>query len=412
MIFSRSVLRPLIATLLLSMLAAAPADSSAQTIQWSRSTAPRIGPNTATSIILYVGDGMGANHRLAAQWLAVGQEGALTMDELPMKATIDTASANSSVTDSAAAATAMATGVRTDNGVIGLDPDGQVLKTILEQSSARGKAVGLVTTTQLSHATPAGFAAHVSHRSMMTEIAAQLLEAEVDLLLGGGEDEFLPADTIGCHPEPGERTDGRDLVAEALAAGYVLVCDASELAALDPATTGKVLGLFADEGMLRPYSPTLAEMTNHAIERLATDPDGFFLLVEGGQIDWASHDNDASNTIEDVIGLDQAVAVGLEHATAETSILVLVVADHETGGMELSPISSGNPDEDGPFYMPDGTPFYVNWSTTDHTAQGVPLTAVGPGAARLSGPRLNTEIYDAMRWAIDWHHWLPVVSRR
>lgn len=408
-ISGHSILRSLTALLLFCLLAAAQNGSSAETISSREATGNLDAPGQAKSIILFIGDGMGANHRLAAQWLSLGQDGALEMDGLPVTATIDTASANSSVTDSAAAATAMATGVRTDNGVIGLDPDGEVLETILEQGSARGRSVGLVTNVQLSHATPAGFAAHVSNRSMMTEIAAQLLDAEVDVLLGGGEDEFLPEDTTGCHPEPGERSDGRNLVAEALAVGYSLVCDDSELAALDPATSGKILGLFSDEGMPRPYSPTLAQMTDHAINLLARDPDGFFLLVEGGQIDWASHGNDASNAIDDVVGLDQAVAVGLAYAEADPSALVIVAADHETGGMDLSLSSSGSPDEDGPFLMPDGTPFYVDWTTTGHTAQDVPLTAVGPAADRLSGSRLNTEIYDVMRWAIDWHTWLPMI---
>lgn len=409
-ISSHSILVSLNVLLLLCLLAAAQSGPSAETMFSRRITGILDAPGQAKSIILFIGDGMGANHRLAAQWLAVGQDGALKMDGLPVGGTIGTASANSSVTDSAAAATAMATGVRTDNGVIGLDPEGEILETIREQAAARGKAVGLVSNVQLSHATPAGFAVHVSHRSMMSEIAAQLLDAEVDVLLGGGEDEFLREDTTGCHPEPGERTDGRNLVAEALAAGYSLVCDDSELAALDPATSGRVLGLFSDEGMPRPYLPTLAQMTDHAINVLAGDPDGFFLLVEGGQIDWASHGNDASNAIDDDVGLDQAVAVGLAYAQAKPSTLVIVVADHETGGMELRLSSSGSPDEDGPFPMPDGTPFYVDWSTTGHTSQDVPLTAVGPAADRLSGSRPNTEIYDAMRWALDWHTWLPVVN--
>ena len=134
----------------------------------------------------------------------------------------------------------------------------------------------------MAHATPAVFAAHVSNRSMMVEIAGQMLAHGVDVLMAGGEDEFLPSSVTGCYPEPGERADGRNLVTEAVAVGYTYVCDFAGFAAVDPVTTTRLLGLFADEGMTRPFSPTLAMMTGTAIDILARDPEGFFLMVEGG----------------------------------------------------------------------------------------------------------------------------------
>jgi alkaline phosphatase len=234
---------------------------------------------------------MGEPHRTAARWSTAGQRGTLAMDTLPVVGWSRTASADFAVTDSAAGGTAIAAGVKTNNGVVGLDPDGNELVTILEQAKMQGKAVGLVTTTQMAHATPASFAAHVPDRLMMTEIARQMLANGVEVLLGGGEDEFLPTTATGCYPQPGKRADGRNLIEEALADGYTYVCDAAGLAAVEPGSTSRLLGLLADEQLSRPFAPSLAELTRQAIDILDQDPDGFFLMVEGGQIDTAAHNN-------------------------------------------------------------------------------------------------------------------------
>jgi alkaline phosphatase len=361
----------------------------------------------AQAVILFIGDGMGEAHRNAARWSKAGQSGGLAMDRMPTLGWSHTASADNAVTDSAAAATALATGVKTNNGMIGQDPAGNALTTILERAQASGMAIGLVTNVQMTHATPAAFAAHVPDRDMMAEIASQMLAAEVDVLLGGGEDEFLPTSVNGCYSEPGERTDERNLIAEATDAGYTYVCDAANLAALDPALTSKLLGLFADEGMNRPYSPSLEEMTQKAIDILSQDPDGFFLMVEGGQIDWASHVNDAANVISDTVGFDEAVAAGQAYAAGADNTLIVVTADHETGGMSVS-LTTG---DQGPFYMPEGTSFYASWSTINHTATDVPTTAQGPWSDLLAGTHENTYIHSVMRQALnlDWRVWLPLI---
>jgi alkaline phosphatase len=273
-------------------------------------------------------------------------------------------------------------------------------------------AVGLVTTTQMAHATPAAFASHVPSRIMMTEIASQMLAHEVDIMLGGGEDEFLPAGAVGCYPKPGEREDGRNLVAEATAAGYTYVCDSTAFAALVPTSTVRLLGLFADEGMTRPFSPSLAEMTQTAIAILSQDPEGFFLMVEGGQIDWACHLNDAATAISDTVGLDEAVVVAQSYASTRDGVLVIVTGDHETGGMTVGVSPTGSPGEDGPFYAPDGEPFYVNWTTGNHTGEDVPTTAQGLHSYLLAGTNENTLIHDVMSKALNLRTtWLPVVRR-
>jgi alkaline phosphatase len=357
------------------------------------------------AIILMIGDGMGEAHRFAGRWSVVGQNGALAMDPLPYGGWQRTSSADNPVTDSAAAATALATGVKTNNGVIGMDPNWNALPTILERARDRGMAVGLVTNVQMAHATPAAFAAHWPTRTMLTEIASQMVANRVDVLLGGGEDEFLPVAAsgiyTGCYPQPGERTDGRNLISETVAAGYTYVCNAPDLATVDPASTTRLLGLFADEGMSRPFSPSLADMTQKAIAVLSQDPDGFFLMIEGGQIDWASHDNDAANTISDTVDFDLAVAVAQTYAATADDTLLIVTADHETGGMSVSLTSTGVLTEDGPFYMPGGMPFYVNWTTGGHTAADVPVTAQGPWSDLLIGAYENTYIHEVMRLALE-----------
>jgi alkaline phosphatase len=355
----------------------------------------------AQNVILFIGDGMGAEHRKAARWVTVGQAGRLSMDEMPARGWIHTHSANSPMTDSAAAATAMASGVKTNNGVVGLNAMLGFVSSILEQAKRRGKSVGLVTTTHLTHATPAAFATHIEDRDLMTEIADQMLTAGVDVLLGGGEDEFIPASVTGCFPQAGERGDGRNLVQEAIAGGYTFVCDPFAFAELDPDSVTRLLGLFGDEGMTRPFAPTLAQMTRKAIDILAPNPRGFFLMVEAGQIDWASHDNDAADAISDTVGLDEAIEVAKRFAARAKATLIIVTADHETGGMTLSRSPTGSPGEDGPFRTPDGGQFYVNWSTTGHTTVDVPVTASGPSSELLNGRHDNTFIYDVMERAFE-----------
>ena len=300
-----------------------------------------------------IGDGMGAEHRKAARWATVGETGKLSTDDMPASGLLQTHSADNVIADSAAATTAMATGVKTNNGVLGLDANLGYVSTILEKAKRQGKRVGLVTTTHITHATPAAFAAHIEDRNLMRKIAEQLLTTGVDILLGGGEDEFLPASDNGCFPEAGERDDGRNVINEAIAIGYVYVCEPSSFEFLETSSTLQLIGLFADEGMTRPYSPSLAEMTQKAMDILSQNSSGFFLVVEGGQIDWASHNNDAKNAISDTIGLDEAVEVAKQFASKANDTLIIVTADHETGGMSVS-LSSG---DQGPFTMPDATPF-------------------------------------------------------
>lgn len=351
-------------------------------------------------IILFIGDGMGANQRLGAQWLAVGQDGVLAMDGMPVSGLAETSAANRAVTDSAAAGTAISSGVKTNYRVIGMNENYDRVETILEQAQARGWAVGLVTTVQMAHATPAAFAAHVKDREYMSDIAKQIMEHDIDVLLGGGEDDFLPRDANGCYPGRGHRVDRLNLIASAIAEGYTYVCTGEELLAVDTSATTKLIGFFGDEEMRQPYSPSLAEMTQTAIEILSQDPDGFFLMVEGGQIDWESHDNHAFEALQLTVGFNSAVILAQVYALGEPNILIIVTADHETGGMSLNLDCNGSYREDGPFSMPDGTEFCVDWVGSSHTAVDVPVTAEGPYSWMLYGEYPNTWIYQVMYSAL------------
>ena len=354
----------------------------------------------AKNIILFIGDGMGAEHRKAARWATVGKNGKLSMDDMPISGSLQTYSADNTITDSAAATTAIATGVKTNNRVIALDANLSHVSTILEKAKAVGKRVGLVTTTHITHATPAAFVSHIEDRRLMIEIAEQILLADVDVLLGGGENVFLPTSNNGCFPEPGKRRDGRNLINEFISIGYEYVCDPASFAFIEPISTYKLLGLFSDEGMTRPFSPSLADMTDKAIAILSNSPDGFFLMVEGGQIDWASHRNDAANMISDTVAFDDAVEIAHQFASMNSETLIIVTADHETGGMTVSSLATGLPGEDGPFTTPDGDYFYINWSTTRHTDASVPVTSQGPLSNRLNGINNNTIIHDVILSAL------------
>jgi alkaline phosphatase len=363
-------------------------------------------------VILMIGDGMGANHRLAGQWSKVGTEGVLTMDSLPIHGWIQTGNVSGGLTDSAAAATAMATGVKTTNGYVGVDPDDADLPTILELAQDLGMRTGLVVTSQVTNATPAAFAAHVSNRNQVLEIASQMLSQHVDVLLGGGDGDWLPDTSLDCNGDGlGKRMDARNLVSEAVAGGYTYSCTPAAFSAIAPGTF-HLLGLFGFEKMVWPYTPTLADMTSAALASLEADPDGFFLMVEGSQIDNAAHANDGTKMIDDVKTFDAAVQVAWGFANANPDTLLIVVADHETGGLSLYRAASCNSGDDGPFSIFEGDTFCTQFTTTGHTGVDVPLTAMGPGSGYLVGTHQNTMIYTTMRRHLTTfeYNYLPVIS--
>jgi alkaline phosphatase len=371
---------------------------------------------TARSVILLIGDGMGNAQRTAARLYSVGRDGGLAMDSLPVAGTARTWATDDVVTDSAAAGTALATGIKTKREAVSVDAESNPAPTILEMADEAGKSTGLITNVQLADATPASFAAHNVDRRDYLGIALDMFDHNVDVLLGGGEDYFLPKGTAGCFPDDGDRTDGRNLIDEAVADGYKHVCSAADLSGVDPSTTDRLLGTFADYNMARPYAPSLAEMTDKALAILDKNSSGFFLMVEGGQIDLAAHANNAVATLGDIVGFDATVQVALQYQAQHPETLVIVTADHATGGLTIEdaaldgPCPEADPNdarecltqfhEDGPFSENKGGKFWIDWTTFDHTGDDAPVMAIGPDSAALAGNHENTHIFEVMRDAL------------
>lgn len=298
--------------------------------------------DTPKYVFYMIGDGMSSAQRQISEYYAQEQKNDpnyhLVVNSLPVSGIITTQSSSSLVTDSAAAGTALATGVKTDNGVIALTPDGKNLKTLLEGAQKQGKATGLITSTRLTHATPATFVAKNMNRNAENEIANDYVNSNVDFLAGGGSRNFSTGDGS-------KRTDNRNLVTEFQDNGYTtFIGKSSTKSFLEyKAQSGdQVLALFTKSHL--PYAidrvegqtPSLSQMTVKGIDLLSKDKDGFFLMVEGGRIDHAAHANDVAGVIGDTIAFDKAVqdAVAFYHKHPKETLIV-VVGDHETGGMGL-----------------------------------------------------------------------------
>ncbi len=316
------------------------------------------------NVIVLIPDGQSQAIQTLGRWFR-GER--LALDEMGA-GTMAANMVNSITTDSAPAATAMATGYKTTDKHIGVGPipDGALttyrlpdgipgatdaekwnwfayrpLATVLEGAKRQGKATGLVSTSRVSHATPAGYAAHVDNRGLENEIAEQMVYQNLDVVFGGGWDRLLPTPT-------GSRTDGEDLLAVLKARGYQWVENKNQLASL---SGGRAWGLFAKGAMMPDIDrqflcaeeqstqactePTLAEMTRKAIELLSQNGNGFFLMVEGSQVDWAHHANDPAYALHDFLAFNDAVRVALDFAKANPDTIILAAPDHNTGGLSL-----------------------------------------------------------------------------
>ena len=322
------------------------------------------------AVILLIADGAGVGHWTLAS--AASQE--LAVQRMPVGGLIDTQGSDHEVTGSGPSATALATGVRSFMGALGVGPDGLPRETVLEAAHARGWATGLVTTASIVDATPAAFAAHVSSRSQTVEILRQMTDLPVHVLLGGGSFVLEQA-----------RQQGRGNLLRALRDRYTTVPNAAALDRVITDTTTTLLGFFARGEMPRATerSPSLADMTRAALSVLEHDPDGFFLMAENEGSDSYAHQNLPQAVITaEMLGFDAAVGVALEYQSRHPETLVVVTADHETGGIHLE----GNSARD----------IVLGYGTTSHSAALVPLFAMGPGAERLGGLKRNDEIGRAL----------------
>jgi alkaline phosphatase len=392
----------------------------------SGATAAPHRPVRARNVIFINGDGMGAAAREAARLNLTGLYGQLNMDRLPVSGQLTTTpdDPKAVVTDSAAGASAWTTGVKTYNGAISVDPDGNPLPTLGEEAKAAGKRTGLVTTAQVTDATPAAFFSNSTNRAAQDDIARQYLEvSHPDVILGGGEDWWLPAGTPGAFPDqpaedPSEGSRGTkgNLVDQARSQGYQYV---STPAGLADARRGKLLGLFSNEEMFqqRPegqgdvYDPavSLATMTRKAISTLEGNRKGFFLLVEEEGIDEFAHNNNGTRVLQAMRSLEQAVAVARAYVARHPDTLLVVTGDHETGGLTVEDVvatdesGDGVSAEDGPFAVRGSDKqFTIDWTTGNHSGVDVPVTAVGPSSARFTGKHPNTYVHDVLE---------PILSR-
>jgi len=335
-------------------------------------------PSPVKNAVLLIGDGMGLSQVAAASIQVAGANGKLYLERLPFTGLIKTHSLNSLVTDSAAAGTALATGIKTNNAVISTAPNGRELITILEAASQKAMATGLVVTCMVTHATPACFAAHVPSRYNQRAIAYDLLENRVNVLFGGGKAVFLPQQVSQTQPTDAAQQGRRDLLAEAQAAGYQFVQTSQQLADADG---DHVLALFQNGHLTtRQGQPTLAQMTAKAIKLLSKNKNGFFLMVEGSQIDWACHSNNADRAIRQTLLFDLAVKEAMDFAVEDKHTIVVVTADHETGGMAINGGSL------------DGIELDIAWTSGGHTAVPVPVYVFGPHAEQFTGVYDNTEL--------------------
>jgi len=329
------------------------------------------GEGTPRNVILMIGDGMGVAHLTAAKV----SRGVLQIERMPVGGLVSTFPIGSFVTDSAASATAMATGGRTINGMISMTPQGERPKTVLEHAEEKGWVTGLVATCSITHATPAAFAAHVPSRVMEQDIAEQLAAGGVDVLFGGGWAWFVPKSVEGSR-----RRDETDVIA-LLEARMPVARTAGELRSIGEVDAAAALLAPRHLPGVSQREITLAEFTGRAIEILSRNGKGFFLMVEGSQIDWGAHDNDSEAIIGEMADFDDAVGVALDFAAADGNTLVLVTADHETGGYALL---SGSVED----RIVERTAF----ATDGHTASMTPIFAFGPGSGMFGGIHPNTFI--------------------
>ena len=319
--------------------------------------------NAPKYVFYLIGDGLGFSQRQMAEYYLQNTSGdpsrKLVMNTLPVSGINTTHSANSLITDSAAAGTALACGVKTDNGVIAQDAQGNDVLTLIEAAESKGMKTGLVSTARITHATPAAFASHNESRNNENEIAVDFVDSGVDFIVGGGARHFLPMSTpkdkkdYSGETMKSKRKDETDVVEEFESKGYSTYIGkegTDALKAEDFIDDEKVFGALTyshlpyeiDRQNLYPELPSIGELTDKAIDFLSKGDEGFFLMVEGGRIDHAAHGNDAVGTIYDTLAFDEVVKSAYEfYYDHPEETLVVVVGDHETGGLGLGMDAKG-----------------------------------------------------------------------
>lgn len=357
--------------------------NKAQTLEIIEAEKPLI--KLPKNIILMIGDGMGIS-QITAGMYANGNK--LNLERCKVIGLIKTNSEDDLITDSAAGATAFATGKKTKNGKISQSMKDSInYKTFIEYAEENNKATGIVVTSTVTHATPACFYAHFPRRYEANEpISAQFINSGIDVLIGGGEKYFE------------KRSDGRNLYEELKSKNYTVLDTLTEdfstegiskmIYLYSPTQPGKLVFEKGDNAPSR--GPILPLATEKALEVLKKDTNGFFMMVEGSQIDWGGHNNDSPYIIREMIDFDNAIQKVLDFADQDGETLVIITADHETGGYA---IIGGDL---------DGTNLVGGFSTLKHSAAMIPVFAYGQGAENFAGIYDNTQIFYKMMEAFQF----------
>lgn len=382
----------------------------------------------AKNVILIIPDGCSATMWAAIRAMTVGVDGLINVDRLPVQGRCRTYSADSFITDSAAAGTAYACGVKTNNGVLGRDAgtvradslSGKPVSSILELAEKAGYATGLVTTTPVTHATPASFYTHRAERGWYNLIGGDLVGKGIEVIMGGGRNYMIPKGAIDEEGAPSKRNDGRNIIQELRREGYVYVYDRAGFNLVDPKSTDKLLCLFNTAEMQfelnRPRDiagePGLWEMTEKALKILSKNKKGFFLLIESGIIDYAAHKHLTPEFLREGIACDKTVGVAMEFTRKNRGTLLIVVPDHCTGGPSLvgmhdlstpdsSVVTKGFPhyslNTEGIPVSDGGRPVAIQWvKSMGHNGEDVTISAMGPHSEEMDGVIQNTDVFRIM----------------
>jgi alkaline phosphatase len=331
---------------------------------------PKKNSTKVKNVILLIGDGMGLSQIQAALFKSRDKLNMLNCDAIGL---MKTPTIDGKIADSAASGTAMATGKKTESGYIGELPDGVKPKNIIEFLEDKNYATGLVSTSAITDATPASFVAHQPCRGFYEEIANDIANSGLDVIIGGGKKHFT------------HRRDAVNLIDIFEIKGFSVTYDLkSTLKTEKP----KLLALLADEHLPKKSEGRknmLSKTTTKAIELLAKNEKGFFLMVEGAQIDWAGHENDADYLCNEVIDFDKAVGAALKFMRSNPNTLVIVTSDHETGGMIV---------KDGNYSTGK---YSAIFTTRRHTPLMVPVFAFGPQSENFIGVYNNTDIFKKLK---------------
>ena len=347
-------------------------------------------PTKAKNVILLIGDGTGLSQISSAFYFKKTSPNYARFKNIGL---IKTSSSREDITDSAAGATAFGSGVKTYNGAIGVADDSTNVKNLVEIASLQHIKTGVISTSSIQHATPASFYAHVINRGLYEEIAADMVVSEIDFFAGGGTQFF------------NKRKDGENLLEKLKAKGFGI--DTTALGDFSGIKQYSKMGYLLAGNHMKPAAKGrgnfLPKATELGIQFLTKDANNsnFFMMVEGSQVDWGGHANDAEYLISELIDFDNAIGKALDFAEKDGNTLVIVTADHETGGFTLS--STLKETKDGNSYS-DYNEITGTFSTNGHSATLIPVFAYGPGAEVFSGVYENTEIFHKILETTNWNN--------